>query len=78
LVLDDIAFSTGANSGLWLTDIRISSNFGSSSFVGLSASRTVLSAVSLDVASTPEPGSIAMLLGGLGLLGFARYRIKRS
>ena len=68
--LDVLAFSVAAaNQARWLVDIRVGNVGG-----GNNISRTALTAITLETSSVPEPSTVLMLLGGLGVLGYARKR----
>jgi hypothetical protein len=63
-----------------------SSNWGSDFYVGLSATQSAnaatrwaeLSLDSISVSPVPEPGTVGMLLGGVGLLVLIRSRCRRN
>jgi len=81
VVLDDQGFEFGTQfSNDYLVSITVSdpNYLVCSSAPCLTASRSALTAVSVQTAaqlgSTPEPSTVFLLLGGLGTLGFARFR----
>ena len=68
--LDPLAFSVFPNEQSdWLAAIRIVSTGG-----GFNVGRAALTAITLETATVPEPTTVLMLLGGLGVLGYARKR----
>jgi len=76
-MLDDFEVNWGsAYAGDYLVSITVETASGNASNV----SRLALSAITVDqasqVQSTPEPTTVALLLSGLGLFGFARLRRK--
>ena len=72
--LDAISFAVSlGDQSLWLADIRVSNTGGAAN-----VSRGALSAITLEVSSTPEPSTILLLLGGFGVLGAARLRARKS
>ena len=74
LNLDDQGFQFGSTH---LTDYLVSMVVKENSVGGSNASQTALSAITVNTAAvtaTPEPSTVLLLLGGLGLMGAARIR----
>lgn len=79
--LDDVKLDLSQfNGGALLTDTLLSIQFTQNSVVngtGNNVSRLALSAITVDSTSTPEPSTILLIAGGLGLIGFGRRRLAR-
>jgi hypothetical protein len=72
LALDDQAFNFGsAYAGDYLSEVTITDENG-----GTQIGRTGISAITVNQA--PEPGTLLMIVGSLGLLGIARFRKQRQ
>jgi hypothetical protein len=73
-VLDDQDFELAAlvapSSSEYLVNIEVTELNGAST--GSAASQTALSAIDID--TVPEPSTVVLFLGGLGALGFAKFR----
>jgi hypothetical protein len=76
LVLDDQGFIFG-NQYLsqYLVSIQVAELNGNNS---TPLSGTALSAITVDTASTPEPSTIALVIGGLGLIGLGRRARRKA
>jgi len=78
--LDDQLFTfSAARQGEWLDSITISNTGGLAGIIP-ATSRTALSAITVDttvVVPTPEPGSIMLILSGIGAIGVSRIRRRR-
>jgi hypothetical protein len=83
-VLDDQGFEFGNQ---FVNDYLVSVSVSNQGYLSCAAapcttaSRTALSAITVDTASgssAPEPSTAMLVLGGFGLLGFARFTRKRT
>jgi hypothetical protein len=74
LVLDDQGFNLSAYSGEYLVSITVQQNNGMTG--SQSPTITGLSAITVDTA--PEPSTVVLLLAGIGAIGLARIRTKKS
>jgi len=81
LVLNDQGFLLGTlnfgggntNLNMYLEDIKIFANGGAS---GAPSEALALSAITVD--AIPEPSTVIMFISGLGAIGFARFRRRKS